>query len=63
MQELEDAAFEPMLWVCTYCGSNSEYPRALCEPCLQAHKAKACEARAGSCHACNMIELEGELDE
>ena len=48
--------------VCTECGCYSEYPRALCNACMDAHDAKACEARPMSCHACNMIEMEGEDD-
>ena len=50
-----------ILKVCVYCGGYSEYPRALCVACFDAHKAKACEElRPMACHACNMInEWEG----
>jgi len=44
---------------CFYCGGYSETPRALCDTCHVLHMVKACEARPGSCHACNMIEMEG----
>jgi uncharacterized OB-fold protein len=46
-----------MLKVCVYCGGYSEYPRALCVECFDAHKAKACEElRPMACHGCNMID-------
>ena len=46
--------------VCEYCGGYSEYPRALCNACMEAHNdGPTCEARPGSCHACNMIDMEG----
>ena len=44
---------------CFYCGGYSETSRALCDTCHVLHMVKACEARPGSCHACNMIEMEG----
>lgn len=45
--------------VCEFCGGYSEYLRALCNACMEAHNATQCEARPMSCHACNMIDMEG----
>jgi uncharacterized OB-fold protein len=60
---MEDMDYmEILMSECVDCGGYSEYPRALCIACMEAHNAKACEARPGSCHACNMIEMEGEDD-
>ena len=48
-----------MTRICTYCGGYSEYARALCNACMEAHNdGPTCEARPGSCHACNMIDME-----
>ena len=57
---MEDLDVEELLTrTCTYCGGYSEYPRALCNACMDSHKAKACEElRPMACHACNMIELD-----
>ena len=51
---------EILMSECVYCGGYSEYARALCIACMDEHNAKACEARPMSCHACNMIKMEGE---
>lgn len=54
-----DNDMEHITQTCVYCGGYSETPRALCDTCYVLHMVKACEARPGSCHACNMIEMEG----
>ena len=54
-----EANKEHITRVCTYCGGYSEYLRALCNACMDAHNAgPTCEARPMSCHACNMIDME-----
>ena len=58
MTELELETEFQLTRACVYCGGYSEYPRALCNECLDTHNAKACEARPMSCHACNMIQLD-----
>ena len=58
-KEMEDIDYlKHITRVCEYCGGYSEYPRALCNACMEAHNAKTCEARPMSCHACNMIDME-----
>ena len=50
---------EILMSECVDCGGYSEYPRALCIACMEAHKnGPTCEARPMSCHACNMIDME-----
>lgn len=57
MEDMED--MEHITRVCEYCGGYSEYPRALCNACMEAHNAKACEeSRPMACHACNMNDME-----
>ena len=57
MTELEIE--EQLTRVCVYCGGYSQLPRALCNECLDAHNAKACEElRPMACHACNMIAMD-----
>ena len=57
---MEDIDYmEILMRVCTECGGYSEYPRALCIACMEAHKnGPTCKASPGSCHPCNMIDME-----